>query len=233
MERLKGMRWKDWVVCLLPAVITFGFNCFVYIAPRFLVSPERYVFLDMEIDRKVPFTPQFVIVYYLSFAQWANYYLQASFGPRERRDRYFSADMLGKAICFAVFLLWPVAMRWPDLPEDGGFWIWLLSFTYGVDAPNRALPSLHCFYSWIAFRYSLEAEPRERRWITGLQLAFSLTLFAATMLVKQHYFVDVVSGIAVAELALQIAGHTGLPEAFGRAMDGIVSRIAEKGEGDS
>ena len=233
MGKQERERWKEWIALLLPAVITFGFNCFVYIAPRFLVSPERYVFLDMEIDRRVPFIPQFVIVYYLSFAQWANYYLQASFGLRERRDRYFSADMLAKAICFAVFLLWPVAMRWPDLPENGNIWTTLLSFTYGVDAPNRAFPSLHCFYSWIAFRYSLEAEPKNRKWITGLQLAFSLTLFAATMLVKQHYFIDVIGGIAVAELALQIAGHTGLPKVFGRAMDGIVSSVTGKSGGRS
>ena len=159
MEKEKGRRVRDLLAALLPAFLVFGFNCFVYVAPRFMVSPERYVFLDMAVDRAIPFIPQFVIVYYLSFLQWANYYFQACLGPRERRDRYLSADVLAKAICFAVFLIWPVAMRWPDLPENGNVWTKLLSFTYGVDAPNRAFPSLHCFYSWVAFRYSTEAEP--------------------------------------------------------------------------
>ena len=226
MDKLTRKQIKGLLVPLIPLLITFGFNCFVYIIPKFIVSPEKYIFLDMEIDRQIPFIPQFVIIYYLSFLQWLNYYLQASFGPSERRNRYFSADMLAKAICFVVFLAWPVAMRWPDLPEDSNIWIKILSFTYGVDAPNRAFPSLHCFYSWISFRYSIEAETGGRRWIAWLQGIFSFTLFAATTLVKQHYFIDVLGGIAVAELALQITSRTGLPEAFGKVMEHIESKLS-------
>lgn len=222
MNKLTKEKLKDLLLPLVPALITFGFNCFVYIVPGFLIPPERYIFLDMEIDRRIPFIPQFVIVYYLSYLQWLNYHLQTSLGPRERRDRYFSADMLAKAISFVVFLAWPVAMRWPDLPAEGSIWIKILSFTYGVDAPTRAFPSLHCFYSWISFRYSLEAETGSRRWITWLQGIFSFTLFAATTLVKQHYFIDVLGGIAVAELALQITARTGLPDVFGKAMERIL-----------
>lgn len=225
IRELSRKQKHDLAVSLIPAVITFAFNCFVYVFPGMTVSPERYIFLDMEIDRQIPFIPQFLIIYYLSFIQWLNYYLQASLGPTERRDRYLSADMLGKAICFVIFLIWPIAMRWPELPEEGNIWIKILSLTYGVDAPNRAFPSLHCFYSWIAFRYSLEAESADRRWITWLQGAFSFTLFAATTLIKQHYFVDVIGGIAVAELALQITGRTKLPDLFGRAMEKILSKL--------
>lgn len=226
MEKLTKEQIKGLLVPLIPALITFGFNCFVYIIPKFIIPPEKYIFLDMEIDRRIPFVPQFVIIYYLSFLQWANYYIQASLGPLERRNRYFSADILAKTICFVIFFAWPVAMRWPDLPADGNIWIRILSFTYGVDAPTRAFPSLHCFYSWTAFRHSLEAETGNRRWIAWLQGIFSFTLFAATTLVKQHYFIDVLGGIAVAELALQITARTGLPEVFGKMMGRIESKIS-------
>ena len=225
MVKLTKERKRDLLITLLPAAITFGFNCFVYIAPKYMISPERYIFLDMEIDRHIPFIPQFVVIYYLSFFQWLNYYLQASFGPIEKRDRYLSADLLAKAICFVIFLAWPVAMRWPTLPEDGNVWIRILSFTYGVDAPARAFPSLHCFYSWTCFRYSMETEPESRRWIVWLQGLFSFVLFAATTLVKQHYFIDVIGGIAVAELALQIADRIALSDVFGRAIAKITSRL--------
>ena len=225
MKKLTREDKKGLLVSLLPALITFGFNLFVYAATKFMIPPERYIFLDMAIDRQIPFIPQFVIVYYLSFLQWLNYYLQASFGPVGRRDRYFSAEMLAKAICLFFFLTWPVAMRWPDLPADGSIWIKILAFTYGVDAPSRAFPSIHCFYSWVAFRYSLEAETGDRRWITWLQGIFSFALFAATMLVKQHYFIDVIGGIAVAEIALLIASRTRLPDAFGRIMERLTKSV--------
>ena len=67
MGNLIKERKRDLLITLLPAAITFGFNCFVYIAPKYMISPERYIFLDMEIDRHIPFIPQFVVIYYLSF----------------------------------------------------------------------------------------------------------------------------------------------------------------------
>ena len=221
MGKLTKEQGIDSFAPLLPAIITFGFNCFVYIASGLLISPERYIFLDMEIDRHIPFIPEFVIIYYLSFIQWLNYYLQASFGPIERRNRYFSAEILAKIICFAVFLIWPVAMRWPELPNDGSIWIKILSMTYGVDAPARAFPSLHCFYSWTAFRYSMDTEPADRIWVTWLQGLFSFAVFASTVLVKQHYFIDVIGGIVLAELVLQTAKRTKIPDLFAKLMKKI------------
>ena len=85
--------------------------------------------------------------------------------------------------------------------------------------------SIHCFYSWTCFRYSLETEPESRRWIVWLQGIFSFALFAATTLIKQHYFIDVIGGIAVAELALQITNRTALPHLFGKSMAKITSRL--------
>ena len=229
MKKMSREQKRELTARLLPAAVTFGFNCLVYVGTKFLISPERFIFLDMKIDRLSPFVPAFVIIYYLSFAQWANYYLQISFGPREKRDRYVSADLLAKMICLAIFLIWPVAMKWPQLPEDGSIWTRILSLTYGVDSPARAFPSLHCFYSWFAYRYSREAEPQKRRWLVWLQLAFSLAVFATTVLIKQHYFIDVIGGIAVGELALFFADAAGLPQRFGQAMDRLTSVLKKRG----
>ena len=225
MQKLKNSKTKEYLASLLPGVITFVFNCMVYYFSGLLISPDRYIFPDMAIDRHIPFIPEFVIIYYLSFLQWLNYFLQACRGPEELRNRYFSSDILAKVVCFAVFLIWPVAMRRPDLPQDGNIWIKILSFTYGSDVPSRAFPSLHCFYSWTAFRYSMEAETAERRWISCLQGLFSLAVFASTVLVKQHYFIDIIGGIAFAEIALQTTKRTGIPALFGKMMRGITSRI--------
>ena len=50
MDKLTRKQIKGLLVPLIPSLITFGFNCFVYIIPKFIVSPEKYIFLDMEID---------------------------------------------------------------------------------------------------------------------------------------------------------------------------------------
>ena len=219
MREAQNKKLQTCLSVFLPGIITFGFNCLVYFSTKYLISPDRFIFPDMAIDRLIPLVPPFVIIYYLSFGQWLNYYIRACMGDRDRRNRYFSGDVLAKTVCFFIFIIWPIAMRWPQLPENGSIWTRILAFTYGVDSPARAFPSLHCFYSWIAFRYALETEKGERRWIAICQLIFSLAVFATTMLIKQHYFIDVIGGIAVAEICLQIAGHSRLPELFGRLMD--------------
>ena len=220
---------KDWakklLAILLPAIITFGVNMFAYMVPKQIVSPSRYVYLDMEIDRLIPFVPWFVIFYYLAFAQWANYFLQACFGDKKLRNRFFSADIVSKIIVFIIFMSWPLAVERPAVNPNNSIWEWMLSFTYGVDNPLGAFPSIHCFYSWMAFRYSFEAEPKERKWISWLQLLMSLAVFASTVLVKQHYFIDILGGIVFAEVALQIAGHSGLSAFGGRMFERVCGKI--------
>jgi membrane-associated phospholipid phosphatase len=225
---------KEWarklLVTLLPALITLGVNMFAYMVPKQIVSPTRYIFLDMEIDRRIPFIPWFVIFYYLAFAQWANYFLQVSFGDKKLRNKYFSGDIVAKIVIFTIFMVWPLAVKRPAVDPNNGFWQWWLSFTFTVDNPLGAFPSIHCFYSWLAFRYSFEAEPKGRKWISWLQLLLSLAVFASTVLVKQHYFIDVPGGIIFAEVAIWIAGHTKLADFGGRMFDKICAAVSSKTE---
>lgn len=219
---MKKIQIKKLLMILLPAVITFGVDMFSYMVPKQLVSPDKYVYLDMEIDRLIPFVPCFVVFYYGAFVQWFNYFLQASLGDRKLRNRYFSADILAKILVFFIFMfIWPLAVERPVVDPEDGFFHWWLSMTFTVDNPLGAFPSLHCFYSWMAFRYSLDAEPRERRWLTWLQLAFSIGVFASTVLVKQHYFIDILGGIAFAEGYLWLVRLTGIDEKFGKFFDKI------------
>jgi len=212
-------------IILLPGIIAFGTNCFAYMVPKLILSPDSYVYLDMEIDKMIPLIPEFIIIYYMSFAQWFNYFMQGCFGPKNLRNKYFSADVLAKIISFFLYLAWPLAMRWPQLPANGNIWVKLVGMAYGVDTPTGTFPSFHCFYSWMSLRYSFEREPKERRWICWGQTIFSFALFAATVLVKQHYFIDIIGGIAFAEIALQIAAHTKLADRFGDLMHRLSAHI--------
>ena len=217
---------KEILKTILPGVITLGINLFCYMVPKQIVPPERYVFLDMEIDRQIPMIPWFIIFYFLAFPQWANYYLQACFGNKKLRNIYFSGDIMAKFVIFFIFaVFWPLAADRPVIDNPQNIWEWVISVTFAVDNPLGCFPSLHCFYSWLSFRYSYDVEPKGRRWITWLQFALSMAVFASTVLVKQHYFIDIPGGIAFAEIFLQIARNTKAPDIFGRAMDKLTEKI--------
>ena len=46
---------------------------------------------------------------------------------------------------------------------------------------------------------------RVPRWYAPAMLVLTLLVFASTLLVKQHLFVDVLAGVAVAELCLRLS----------------------------
>ena len=98
------------------------------------------------------------------------------------------------------FLIYPIAMVKPVLEVTGVF-DWLVQLVWKVDATANAFPSQHVAYSFLcAFVYGKYF--RGKGWIfVGLAVVVSIS----TMLVKQHYIWDVVSGFLIALLAYCLA----------------------------
>ena len=68
---------------------------------------------------------------------------------------------------------------------------------YQNDYPNNAAPSGHTFYSLISFLYL-------RRWRPRLQpiwLIVLLLILVSTLLTRQHYVLDVITGLVLGYLA--------------------------------
>ena len=108
----------------------------------------------------------------------------------------------------ALFLAWPTAIP-PDLvdwdrhPEMG--------FLKGIDAAGNACPSMHvatALFSglWIHRLLTEVRAPMALCLFNGLWCA---SIIYATMAVKQHVFIDVVGGVALAALFAwpSLAGH--------------------------
>lgn len=140
------------------------------------------------VDRAVPFVPALMPLYlaYLPFYWWT--------GARSEDDktanRLFYASYFQMLVCLPVFVLFPVhmprelfygpqAMSWTD-----GFWNWF-------DGPGNCLPSLHASNCLLFMRFN---RARPAPFIHG---ALALAIIASTLLVKQHYAVDLAAGLLV------------------------------------
>lgn len=96
-------------------------------------------------------------------------------------------------IHFAVFLVFPVkyTLR-PHLPnESGGIVMDLLAMLYSVDAPTNNFPSLHVSFAFLTYFLVQRYRPSAARAVLILSIAVAIS----TVLIKQHYVLDVVAAI--------------------------------------
>lgn len=195
----------------LPLALVLGFNSFVFwLVPTIQewIGVTRYDLTDwpVVIDSLLPFVPAFMLIYVLSYVQWVGSYLYHSHESRELCYRMTTSDLIAKVIVLLFFLFLPTGDYsgglQPEVVGDGPF-EWLSRLIFAADKPISLFPSIHCLESWMCFRTATMMSKRHRGYCTA-QLIFTLLVFASVVLVKQHFFVDIIGGILVAEIGLFI-----------------------------
>lgn len=194
----------------LPLLIVLSFNMFTYFGTKLLVSPARYHVMSTAFDDRLPLVPAFVFIYVLAFLQWGLGFIIIARDSRERCYRVLSGELISKAICLCLFLIYPTTIQRFPVSEPG-FSAFVLRLVYFLDTPAINLfPSLHCAESWFCFRgaIGLKQFGKWGKWYVLFQLVFTLAVFVAVLLVKQHVWPDVIAGVATAELGMLISRLT-------------------------
>ena len=187
----------------IPVLAVIAANLIVYYITGFAVNDQQRHYINMKIDGAIPFVPFFVVFYVLAFVQWAAGWF---FTAREGKAfcyRFCKADVIAKILCLVVFIAYPTIMERPHLEVNGVF-TWVLNIIYSVDKPVNCLPSIHVLASWIAMRSALKMERvgNTYRMIITLE---TVLCACAVVLIKQHYFIDIPTGILAAEIGLAVS----------------------------
>ena len=180
--------------------------------------------LSLSADAAVPFLPWTIVIYFGCFAVWFLYYRFIAGLPRERADRFFWSNILGKGVCMLFFLFFPTTMARPS-PEGSSFWDAAMRFLYFIDTPDNLFPSIHCLNSWLCWagvRGNREVPFR----IRTAALITALLVCLSTLTVRQHVLADVLAGILLAEITYQLAGIPALRSVYVRLADWIVRLLA-------
>ena len=189
---------------LIPIAVCLIFNILVYNGNRLLTADRVHFDLSIPvIDQNIPFWRWMIVFYVLSYVFWAFGFIVIARENRKFCYDMFAGELIGKFFCLVFFLALPTMM--PDWPS-GTFAIenvfdWLTQFIYDLDEPNNLFPSIHCSESWVCLRGILKS----KKVCKPLQIAsvvMTVGIFASTVLVKQHVFIDILGGVAVAEAGL-------------------------------
>ena len=83
---------------------------------------------------------------------------------------------------------------------------WLVSLTREIDGSNNTFPSGHVALSWLLAFIMQQTELAKNNFIVRSTFLVWASLIAmSTLFLKQHYFVDTVSGIALAYMSHKAA----------------------------
>lgn len=159
--------------------------------------------MALPLDAKIPLYAPFVIIYILAYFQWIVGFICIARESKAHCRQIISGEIIAKIICMALFIAVPTEIEWPQVVGDGLFER-LVRFIYWTDLPINLFPSIHCLDSWICFRGALGMR-RVPKWYAPVMLAMTLLVFASTVLIKQHVFVDIPAAILVGELGLFVA----------------------------
>jgi membrane-associated phospholipid phosphatase len=112
------------------------------------------------------------------------------------------ACSVASLVAFAVYLVAPMPYPRPHHPLEG-FFESLLAFEWSIDEPRCTFPSLHVAFAWLMYLGLRNEAPRWRPALLLLAMSISIS----TVLVKQHFIVDIPSGMALAWGAWWLAGR--------------------------
>ena len=184
----------------IPIAMSLLINMITYFGSRIFTTNLHHRDLSIWIDKQLPFVAPMMIIYVLAYVHWIVGFVVIGRESREVCYEVMPAEQIAKLSCLLCFILLPATLTRPEVIGNG-FSEWLTRLIYAADRPDNLFPSIHCLDSWICFRGVLKCKKVGTGFKTAMGI-MAVLVFASTLLVKQHVFVDVVAGIAVVEMGL-------------------------------
>lgn len=211
----------------IPLLSVLIVNFTAYCGTRLITRDLAHFDFTLTIDNAIPFVPAFSSIYLLAYVQWIAGFVMISRDSRELCYRVLSGEIISKLICMVLFLVIPTTMIRAEITSDG-FFDSVVKLIYQTDSADNLFPSLHCLESWICFRGAMQMK-KTGKWYVVFSLIFSLLVFASTVFVKQHVFVDIIAGVLVCEIGQFISKKVDSARVF-RRIESLIPNTEMKNE---
>ena len=200
---------KKWIQKLLPdyairpLILALAANFIIYFGVSQLRDHLTFHSLTLPVDDRIPFFAPFIIFYILAYVQWIINYLLIAREGKAFCYHFIYGDVISKLFCLVFFLFFPTTLVRPKVTGHS-ICDQLVRLVYQIDAPVNLFPSIHCLESWCCIHAALRMKETPR-WYLPITIMMSFCVFASTLLVKQHVFVDIFGGILVFEAGYYLA----------------------------
>jgi membrane-associated phospholipid phosphatase len=160
--------------------------------------PSRY-YWQTQIDRYILLSPIWIYGYILYYPFSIFGYLVLIFSSQA--IPFFVANMIATFSGYLFWWIFPNGTRRPPLPTHlSTLSLHITRYIYNKDGDTNACPSAHVYHAMIVTWYLTLIFPSH----TLLFLIICTIICISTLTTKQHYFVDVPAGMALATLSIYL-----------------------------
>jgi len=159
--------------------------------------------LSLPVDKYIPLWAPALIPYllgsflFIAFPVWASLYSE-----KYEFEAYIISFLAATIISYVIYLALPTFVIRPEVHSQD-FFSRAVALLYRNDYPHNAAPSGHTFYTVISFLYLRLWKPK----VQGISLAIALLIIVSTLLTRQHYVIDVISGLILGFIAYWIGRY--------------------------
>ena len=211
---------------IIPLLSTFLLNDLVYWGAMALTRNWYHFDFTTDLDRMIPFVPEFVSVYFICYLFWIVNYVLAGGMRRDAFYRFLTADMAARLVCFLCFVLMPTTNVRPEF-SGSGWAVKLVEWLYRVDQPANLFPSIHCMNSWFCY-IAVRGRKDIPKWYQWFSCGAALAVAASTVFIKQHYLLDIAGGFLLAEIMWQLSWKVKYYENVRNCFEKINGQIRKK-----
>ena len=148
------------------------------------------------IDDKIPFCNVFIIPYCIWYVLifFVPYYLYLK--DKYALSKYIASYIICSILADIIFIIYPTVVIRPIL-DNNSFLNFATNFIYSTDTPPvNCMPSLHCAVSMLFILTSFSSKKVSNIFKLFIFI-ISILIMMATLFVKQHVFIDFITGITL------------------------------------
>ena len=169
-----------------------------------------YHVIHVKLDDMIPFVEYFIVPYLLWFVYVAAVFVYLFFKNRREFYQYCIFLFTGMTLFLIVSTLYPNGhLLRPNTFARNNIFTFAVQILYQADTATNIFPSLHVNNSIAAHRAVANSETLAgNRLIRGGSFVLMVSIILATMFLKQHSVLDVISGILLGLVMEQLVYRT-------------------------
>jgi hypothetical protein len=190
-----NQKWeKVGTLCFL-----FSVPALMFIYPYLNTSDRGVHSLITNLDKAIPVIKIFVVPYvaWLGYISLSLIYL--CFKDHPLAFKTIIVFDLGLMICFIIYYFFQTEGPVRPVITGNDFLSRMLEYVYGIDHPYNSFPSIHVMSSYLLIR-AIRGSSWKKQWHKWTIGCFSTSIILATLFIKQHVIMDVISSIILVEV---------------------------------